>query len=56
MKTFFSRFATDQSGSSAIEYGLIAAMVSVVLVGAVTTLGGQIAEVFSQVAAAVPVD
>lgn len=56
MQTFLSRFLADQSGSSAIEYGLIAAMVSVVLVGAVTTLGGKIADVFSQVAAAVPVD
>jgi pilus assembly protein Flp/PilA len=39
MKTFLSRFAADQSGATAIEYGLIVALISVVIIGAVTTLG-----------------
>jgi len=36
MKSLFARFIKDQSGATAIEYGLIAALISVV---AITTLG-----------------
>jgi pilus assembly protein Flp/PilA len=36
MKSLFTRFMQDQSGATAIEYGLIAALISVV---AITTLG-----------------
>jgi pilus assembly protein Flp/PilA len=39
MKAFFQRFAADQSGATAIEYGLIVALIAVVIIGAVTTLG-----------------
>jgi pilus assembly protein Flp/PilA len=42
MKKFLSRFATDQSGATAIEYGLIVALIAVVIIGAVTTLGGNL--------------
>ena len=34
-----SRLLADESGATAIEYGLIVALISVVIIGAVTTLG-----------------
>jgi len=39
MKFFLSRFASDESIATAIEYGLIVALIAVVIIGAVTTLG-----------------
>jgi pilus assembly protein Flp/PilA len=45
----FARFAQDESGATAIEYGLIAALISVVIIGAVTTLGGTLDGVFKEI-------
>jgi pilus assembly protein Flp/PilA len=42
----------DQSGATAIEYGLIAALIAVVIIGAVTASGGAISATFATVAAA----
>ncbi|MFI4935642.1 MAG: Flp family type IVb pilin [Caulobacterales bacterium] len=42
MQKFMSRFMSDQSGATAIEYGLIVALIAVVIIGAVTTLGGNL--------------
>jgi pilus assembly protein Flp/PilA len=39
MKSLIARFARDESGATAIEYGLIVALIAVVIIGAVTTLG-----------------
>jgi pilus assembly protein Flp/PilA len=39
MKNFVSRFAANESGATAIEYGLIVALIAVVIITAVTTLG-----------------
>jgi pilus assembly protein Flp/PilA len=39
MKKFTTRFIQDQSGATAIEYGLIVALIAVVIIGAVTALG-----------------
>jgi pilus assembly protein Flp/PilA len=39
MSKFISRFVADESGATAIEYGLIVALIAVVIIGAVTTLG-----------------
>ena len=39
MRDFVSRFVRDQSGATAIEYGLIVALIAVVIIGAVTALG-----------------
>jgi pilus assembly protein Flp/PilA len=39
MKVFLSRLVADESGATAIEYGLIVALIAVVIIGAVTTLG-----------------
>ena len=51
MKKFISKFMSDESGATAIEYGLIAALIAVVIIGAVTTLGGNISGTFTKVAA-----
>lgn len=47
---FVTRFLKDESGATAIEYGLIAAAIAVVIIGAVTTLGGNISTTFGTVA------
>jgi pilus assembly protein Flp/PilA len=39
MKTLLSRFAKDESGATAIEYGLIAALISVVCITVWTNIG-----------------
>jgi pilus assembly protein Flp/PilA len=46
----FARFAQDESGATAIEYGLIAALISVGIIVAITTLGGNLASVFNNIA------
>ena len=50
MKKTLARFAADQSGATAIEYGLIAGLIAVVIIGAVTSLGTNIAKKFNAVA------
>ena len=42
MTNFVKRFLKDESGATAIEYGLIAALISVTIIAAVTTLGEQL--------------
>jgi pilus assembly protein Flp/PilA len=49
MKQVFARFAKDESGATAIEYGLIAALISVVIIGVLSTLGGQLNTKFGQI-------
>ena len=49
MSKFTARFLADESGATAIEYGLIAALVSVVLVGALTTLGTNLNTTFTTI-------
>ena len=39
MNKFFSRFVKDESGATAIEYGLIAALIAVVIITGATALG-----------------
>jgi len=42
MTLFAARFLRDESGATAIEYGLIVALIAVVIIGAVTTLGSNL--------------
>ncbi len=49
MKQFFS----DESGASAVEYGLLVALIAVVIVGAVTALGTAISGKFTTAATAI---
>jgi len=44
-----TRFQNDESGATAIEYGLIAALVAVVLITALTTMGGSLSDKFDEV-------
>ena len=50
MKTLLNRFLKDESGATAIEYGLIAALIAVVCIGTMTTLGTNLNTKFSAVA------
>jgi len=50
VKTLFQRFVQDQSGATAIEYGLIAALIAVAAIGAMTSLGGKLDTTFTSVA------
>ena len=52
MKTLFSRFAKDESGATAIEYGLIAAGISVAIIAVVNGLGTKLNSTFSSVSSA----
>lgn len=49
MTTVMKRFMKDESGATAIEYGLIAAGISVAIIATVNTLGGQLKNTFSSV-------
>ena len=45
-----TRFLQEEEGVTAIEYGLIAALIAVVIVAAVTTVGNELKNVFNCVA------
>ena len=49
MKNLFVRFVKDNSGATAIEYGLIAAGISVAIIAVVNGLGGKLTNTFSYV-------
>jgi pilus assembly protein Flp/PilA len=53
MKSLLSRFARDDSGATAIEYGLIVALIAVVIIGAVTVLGTNLNTSLSTAGAAI---
>ena len=48
MSKMFARFLKDESGATAIEYGLIAALVAVGIIVAAGTLGTEISETFTK--------
>jgi pilus assembly protein Flp/PilA len=50
MKSAFTRFFNDESGATAIEYGLLAALISVVIIGAVKVAGTNLSNKFTQIA------
>jgi pilus assembly protein Flp/PilA len=50
MKRLTARFIMDQSGATAIEYGLIAGLIAVVIIAAVTKLGTSISAKFGVIA------
>lgn len=49
MNAILSRFAKDDSGATAIEYGLIAGLIAVVIVTAVTTVGTKLTNTFTSI-------
>ena len=52
MKMIIARFVKDQSGATAIEYGLIAAGISVAIIAVVQGLGSKLNTTFSSVSTA----
>ncbi len=44
-----ARFANDESGATAIEYGLIAALIAVGIIAAATTLGTNLSTLFTNI-------
>jgi pilus assembly protein Flp/PilA len=54
MTKFVSRFMKDESGATAIEYGLIVALIAVVIITAVTTLGTKLNAAFGGINSKLP--
>ena len=48
-----SRFWNEQSGATAIEYGLIAGLIAVVIIVAVTLLGRNLSSIFGSAASSI---
>jgi pilus assembly protein Flp/PilA len=53
MTKLISNFVRNESGATAIEYGLIAALIAVVIIGAITAVGTSLQTTFSSVAGSV---
>ena len=51
MKKLFVRFLKDQSGVTAIEYGLIAGLISIVILASTTSIGTSVQGLFQTIAA-----
>jgi pilus assembly protein Flp/PilA len=49
MTKFVARFVKDESGATAIEYGLIVALIAVVIIGTITTIGTGLSAKFQTV-------
>ena len=49
MKSVFSRFLKDEAGATSIEYSLIAALIGVVIITAVTKLGTTLSNKFDYI-------
>ena len=47
--TIFKRFAKDESGATAIEYGLIAGLISVIIITALTQIGTKLNTKFTSI-------
>jgi len=47
MKNILNRFASDESGATAIEYGLIATLIGVAIIAGATALGSSLGTLFS---------
>lgn len=50
MKAIINRFVKNESGATAIEYGLIAALIAVVIIGGATMFGEQLNALFERIA------
>ncbi|MDE2183444.1 MAG: Flp family type IVb pilin [Alphaproteobacteria bacterium] len=50
MRQLLTRFARDVQGATAIEYGLIAALIAVVIIGALTNIGTSLSATLNSVA------
>jgi pilus assembly protein Flp/PilA len=50
--SFLTRFLRDEKGATAIEYGLIAALISVAIIAALTSLQGALTDTFNSITSA----
>ena len=50
MKALINKFINDEDGATAIEYGLIAALIAVAIITAVRAVGSELSNTFSTVA------
>lgn len=50
MSKLFARFAKDESGATAIEYGLIAALIALAVIGGARLLGQEVGNTFNDIA------
>jgi pilus assembly protein Flp/PilA len=53
MRTVLANLIKDEAGVTAIEYGLIAALIAVVIITALTTLGGSLSGLFHTISTSV---
>jgi pilus assembly protein Flp/PilA len=53
MKKFLNKIRKDESGATAIEYGLIAALIAVVLISSLGLLGNNISTSFNKISSSV---
>jgi pilus assembly protein Flp/PilA len=53
MKTMLQRFIKEDEGATAVEYGLLVALIAVVIITAVTTLGTNLNTKFTSVGSAI---
>ena len=53
MRTRISKFTRTDKGATAVEYGLMVALIAIVIIGSVTLLGTNLNALFAAVAAAV---
>ena len=53
MTQFMKRFAQDESGATAIEYGLIAALIAVVIIGSAGLVGTSLRDKFNTISSKV---
>lgn len=49
MTKIFAHFLKDESGATAIEYGLIAALISVALIAGASLVGNELENVFNEI-------
>jgi pilus assembly protein Flp/PilA len=49
MQNLFSRFVRDESGATAIEYGLIATLIAVAIIAVLTQVGSALSTTFTNV-------
>lgn len=54
MSSFLKRFQNDVSGATAIEYALIAGIISLSVISGGTTIGSRLVQIFTDIAAGFP--
>jgi pilus assembly protein Flp/PilA len=52
MRKLINRFRQDEEGAALVEYGMLVGLIAVICVGAVTLLGNEVSQAFSNIASA----